>query len=148
MPWRGTGKPGTGYEARFNLVKEISPKVYHDYNQGRNTFAFDMHEYRPLLPTKWLSATRIHVHHNTVLDLDEGHGIAPPSPGVVIRGIPLEKADIHHNWFVHHLDAQRIFQQRNAVGNCRVHDNVHGARQQPVPADLFQENAKRVMVTP
>jgi hypothetical protein len=144
----GTGKPGSGYEARFNLVKEASPKVYHDYNLGRNTFAFDMHEYRPALPAKWISATHIHVHHNTVLDLDKGQGIAPPSPGVVIRGIPLECADVHHNWFVHHADAQRIFQQRNAVGNCRVHDNVYGPDRKPVPDDLFHKNAERVVVAP
>ena len=144
----GTGKHGTGYEARFNLVKEASPKVYHDYNLGRNTFAFDMHEYRPALPAKWLAATRVHVHHNTVLDLDKGQGIAPPSPGVVIRGIPLEGVEVHHNWFVHHADPQRIFQQRNANGNCRVHDNIHGPDRKPVPEDLFKKNAERAIIEP
>ena len=52
------------------------------------------------------------IHHNTF----EG-----THRNVVIRGVPCQGADIHHNWFA--LPAEKAVTSR---GNTRVYQNVYG----------------------
>ena len=52
------------------------------------------------------------IHHNTF----QGTQAA-----VVIRGVPSQEAEVHHNWFV-----KPAGQSVRTSGNTRVHDNVYG----------------------
>lgn len=78
----GTGRPGCGYVARHNV--ELGVSLSH---------CFDMHGGRDRQDGTNIAGTRIEICNNTFR--------APNTP-VVIRGVPQEKCDVHHNWFVKH----------------------------------------------
>ena len=104
----GTGRPGTSYEARYNLVLEHA-----------NSHSFDMHGGRDRRDGTDIAGDRIEIHHNTF----KATGV----PGVVIRGRCRQVADIHHNWFLHATVEQAV-RQTNAEGNLRVRRNQFTAR--------------------
>jgi hypothetical protein len=80
-----------------------------------------------------IAGTAIEIYSNTFR--------APNTP-VKIRGVPQEKCDVHHNWFVKHTDAKEaVFDQnwflrmkygessdapRDLSGRTRVFDNAYG----------------------
>ena len=78
----GTGRPGSGYEARNNV--EIGESLSH---------CFDMHGGRDRTDGTDIAGTWMKVHHNT---------FRTRKTPVIIRGVPEEEIDIHHNWFFHH----------------------------------------------
>jgi len=102
----GTGRPGTGYEARHNLILSHA-----------NGHSFDMHGGADRKDGTDVAGRRISIHHNTFR--------ASNVPAVVIRGRPTEPAEIHHNWFVHANVAAAV-RQLNARGNLRVYRNRCG----------------------
>jgi hypothetical protein len=53
-----------------------------------------------------------------------------PQPAVVIRGVPEEKCDVHHNWFLRHAQPQQAVR---AAEKTHVHDNACGAEAKVVP---------------
>lgn len=112
----GTGAPGTGYEARYNLIigGDIPP------SWGRRYHCFDMHAYRPMARAghERIAGDIILIHHNTVREM----GTAQAGR---IRGIPREIAEIHHNWFSSSDPAQDI-QQVGPPCNMWVYDNAYG----------------------
>lgn len=61
----------------------------------------------------YATTSHIHnIHHNTFR--------APELP-VKIRGVPQEKADVHHNWFLRHRDpasAVRAKEKTNVFNNA------------------------------
>lgn len=69
---------GGGWEARYNLVD--GPALAH---------VFDVH--KP-------GGTYTHIHHNTVRVVRHDSK-NKNAPAVAIRGVPSDKAEIHHNWF-------------------------------------------------
>ena len=75
----GTGNSGSGYEACHNI--ELGQSLSH---------CFDMHGGRDRKDNTTVAGTWMHIHHNT---------FRCPKTAVVIRGVPEEQADIHHNWF-------------------------------------------------
>jgi hypothetical protein len=112
-----TGTPGTGYEARYNIV--YGNAISH---------AFDMHggtDYCPK-PTQNCSAHDIFmageyldIHHNTfyITDYD----------AIRIRGVARKYVSVHHNWFIS-TNVSRAFRFfYYAGGNAHVFDNVYGA---------------------
>lgn len=99
----GTGRPGSGYEARNNV--ELGTSLSH---------CFDMHGGRDRGDGTNIAGTWLKVHHNTFR--------APQTP-LVIRGLPSEGADVHHNWFTRHTTRSAV----NSPGNTRVHDNAYGS---------------------
>ena len=99
----GTGRPGTSYEARYNLVLE-----------NANGHSFDMHGGRDRKDGTDIAGDSIKIHHNTFR--------ATSVRAFVIRGRPQQSADIHHNWFLH-SDTKRAVAQTNAVGNMNVYRN-------------------------
>jgi hypothetical protein len=103
----GTGRPGTSYEARHNLVLE-----------NANGHSFDMHGGRDRKDGTDIAGDWIKIHHNTFR--------ATSVPAVVIRGRPTETAEIHHNRFLH-ADAKAAVRQTNATGNLTVHQNQYTA---------------------
>jgi hypothetical protein len=99
----GTGRPGCGYVARHNV--ELGESLSH---------CFDMHGGRDRKDGTDIAGTRIEIHHNTFR--------AAQTP-VVIRGVPQQVCDAHHNWFPKHPDPGRVVR---AGAKTVVHDNAHG----------------------
>ncbi len=102
----GTGRPGTSYEARYNFVLE-----------NANGHSFDMHGGADRKDGTDIAGDCIRIHHNT--------SKAGKVRAVVIRGRPTDRAEIHHNWFLH-TDPKNAVRQSNAVGNMRVYRNQFG----------------------
>jgi len=101
----GTGRPGTGYVARHNV--ELGISLSH---------CFDMHGGRDRKDGTDIAGTSIEIYNNTFR--------APQTP-VVIRGVPEEKCEIHHNWFPRHHDAQEAVR---SSAKTNVFDNAYGAK--------------------
>ena len=101
----GTGRPGTSYEARYNLVLE-----------NANSHSFDMHGGRDRDDGTDIAGTVIRIHHNTFLAIDVA--------AVVIRGVPEEYCDIYNNWFIHFVPGVAV-KQVNAKGNVRHYANQY-----------------------
>ena len=76
----GTGKPGNAYEARHNV--ELGQSISHN---------FDMHGGRDRRDGTVIAGDWLKIHHNTFL--------SPTVRPIAIRGVPRDKAEIHHNWF-------------------------------------------------
>ncbi|MHC4565382.1 MAG: right-handed parallel beta-helix repeat-containing protein [Planctomycetota bacterium] len=98
----GTGRPGNSYVARHNV--ELGVSLSH---------CFDMHGGRDRKDGTDIAGTSIDIYNNTFR--------ARQTP-VVIRGVPQEKCDVHHNWFPRHRDAAQAVR---SSGRTRVHDNIY-----------------------
>ncbi|MGD8237148.1 MAG: hypothetical protein PVH68_01230 [Armatimonadota bacterium] len=96
-----SGSPGSGYEAAWNLVLPNATSHH-----------FDMHGGRDRGDGTDIAGDWMHVHHNTFQGNDRH---------VVIRGVPSDGAEIHHNWFAAPA-AERI----RTGGNTKVYRNVYG----------------------
>jgi hypothetical protein len=81
----GTGRPGNSYVARYNV--ELGASLSH---------CFDMHGGRDRRDGTNIAGTLINIYNNTFR--------AQQTP-VVIRGVPEEKCEVHHNWFMRHNTA-------------------------------------------
>jgi len=111
----GTGRPGTCYEARNNAHGEHA--VGH---------LFDMHGSVESGGVKWdghnIAGEWIRIHHNT---------FRAPVAAVVIRGLPREGCEIHHNWFFTEPADHSVRQVGGEQGNMKVYDNVAGEEKRP-----------------
>lgn len=109
-----TGRPGSSYEARYNL--SVKGLIGH---------SFDMHGCpdRPddaaCVDHSNTAGTRIDIHHNTFLQASE--------KAVVVRGIPEIGAFITENEFMH-LNRAAAIHQRYAAGNLSVQNNRYAIR--------------------
>jgi len=106
----GTGRPGNSYIARHNI--ELGVSLSH---------CFDMHGGRDRKDGTDIAGTSIEIYNNTFR--------AKQTP-VVIRGVPEEQCDIHHNWFAEHRASEQAVR---ASARTQVHDNAYGSK--PTPAD-------------
>ena len=98
----GTGRPGNSYVARHNV--ELGVSLSH---------CFDMHGGRDRKDGTDIAGTSIEIYNNTFR--------APQTP-VVIRGIPQEKCEVHHNWFLRHRDAGHAVR---SSGKTRTFSNLY-----------------------
>jgi hypothetical protein len=98
----GTGRPGSSYVARHNV--ELGESLSH---------CFDMHGGRDRKDGTDIAGTTIEIYNNTFR--------AQQTP-VVIRGVPQEKCEVHHNWFLKHGDAREAVR---SSGNTKVFSNAH-----------------------
>jgi hypothetical protein len=100
----GTGTPGCSYVARNNVQGESSL-----------SHCFDMHGGRDREDGTDVAGTSIEISNNT---------FASSRLAVKIRGVPQDKCDVHHNWFMKQEDAAK------AVGGLsektKAFDNVYG----------------------
>ena len=101
-----TGNPEDSYEARYNLVLD-----------NGNGHSFDVHGGRDRKDGTDIAGDVINIHHNTFR--------ATIVSAFVIRGKPAEKAELHHNWFLH-TDPAKAIRQTNAQGNLHVYSNQYG----------------------
>lgn len=81
----GTGRPGNSYVARHNV--EFAASLSH---------CFDMHGGRDRKDGTNIAGTSIEIYNNTFR--------AQQTP-VKIRGVPEDKCQVHHNWFLRHAEA-------------------------------------------
>jgi len=96
----GTGSPGCGYIARNNV--ELGISLEHN---------FDMHGGRDRKDNTNIAGTTMEIHNNTFLG---------PLRAVVIRGVPQDKCDVHHNWMPTHKNATsavRAEEKTNTTNN-------------------------------
>jgi hypothetical protein len=99
----GTGRPSCGYVARHNV--ELGVSLSH---------CFDMHGGRDRKDGTDIAGTSIEIYNNT---------FRAPQTSVVIRGVPRESCEIHHNWFPRHGNpAQAV----RASAKTKVEDNAYG----------------------
>ena len=98
----GTGRPGNSYVARHNVERGVSL-----------SHCFDMHGGRDRKDGTDIAGTSIEIYNNTFR--------APQTP-VVIRGVPQEKCEVHHNWFLRHRDAGHAVR---SSGKTRVFSNQY-----------------------
>jgi len=80
----GTGRPGSGYEARHNIERGTSL-----------SHLFDMHGGRDRKDGTDIAGDWLRVHHNAFFC---------DKTAVVIRGVPAREAVIEHNWLIHRSD--------------------------------------------
>jgi hypothetical protein len=102
----GTGRPGTSYEARYNLVLE-----------NANSHSFDMHGGRDRGDGTGIAGGIILIHHNTFRAIDVA--------AVVIRGVPTEICDVYNNWF-YREQVNAAAKQIYDTGNFRHYKNQYG----------------------
>ena len=110
----GTGEPGMGYEACRNIIlpyTESHPHPVENRPYGQDHL-FDMHGGRDRRDGTDIAGSWLNIHHNTFY---------PSYVPVKIRGVPQEKAEIHHNWFAGHDDSDSVVV---TDGNTKVFDNL------------------------
>ena len=103
----GTGRPGCNYIARHNV--ELGESLSH---------CFDMHGGRDRKDGTAIAGTSIEIYNNTFR--------AAQTP-VVIRGVPEEICEVHHNWFVQHPSAADAVR---TDGKTKVANNAYGPQPQ------------------
>jgi hypothetical protein len=122
----GTGTKGTGYEARYNLVRA-----------NAISFAFDMHGGQDYCPGKtctdpekdiYMAGEWVHIHHNTFL--------IQAYESIRIRGVPREYTDIHHNWFVNPDTSRGVVFRYFRGGNANVYQNAYGPEKRLAPVQV------------
>jgi len=99
----GTGRPGCGYVARHNI--ELGFSLSH---------CFDMHGGRDRGDGTDIAGTSIEIYNNT---------FRAPQAAVVIRGVPQDTCEIHHNWFPKHGGAGNAVR---ASAKTTVANNAYG----------------------
>lgn len=122
----GTGTKGTGYEARYNIVRA-----------NAISFAFDMHGGQDYCPGKtctepekdiYMAGEWVHIHHNTFYIM--------AYESIRIRGVPREYTEIHHNWFVNPDTSRGVFFRYYRGGNAKVYQNIYGPEKRLVPVQV------------
>jgi hypothetical protein len=98
----GTGRPGNSYVARHNV--ELGESLSH---------CFDMHGGRDRKDGTNIAGTSIEIYNNTFR--------ARQTP-VVIRGVPEQKCEVHHNWFLRH---SKVEQTVRSSGKTKVFNNAY-----------------------
>jgi hypothetical protein len=104
----GTGKPGTSYEARYNIVLEHFSE-----------HAFDMHGGADRKDGTNIAGNSILIHHNTFKLVEQS--------AIVIRGRPIIKAEIYNNLF-YNPDSSLTIKQIAEKGNMKIYNNKYGVQ--------------------
>lgn len=110
-----TGTPGNGYEARNNV--ELGVSLSHN---------FDMHGGRDRGDGTDIAGDWMKVHHNTFR--------GPDVAAVVVRGVPQQQVEIHHNWFYHPAPGGNVVSPWPPGAQTRLEcsNNSYGAQQPTV----------------
>ena len=98
----GTGRPGGSYVARHNV--ELGASLSH---------CFDMHGGRDRKDGTNIAGTSIEIYNNT---------FGAQQTPVKIRGVPQEKCQVHHNWFLRHGEAEQAVR---SFGKTKVFSNAY-----------------------
>jgi hypothetical protein len=119
----GTGHAGTGYEARYNLVKANEISHAFDMHGGSDFCSSTCSEQEKIMAGQYL-----HIHHNTFLQMNFA--------SVVIRGVPTEYVKVYRNWFVHPSLSRGVSYRNYSGGNTYVYDNLYGTDKKLVESHI------------
>lgn len=125
----GSGAPGTGYEARYNIiVREAAPDSWQPY-VGQH--AIDMHDYLPVLQSRGyhIAGDYMNIHHNSFINNAGSDPSVLTSYDAAVRGVPRVLAEFHQNIFLQTDPEQSIF---DLNGNIWVYDNLYGPTQKHI----------------
>jgi len=141
----GSGYPGTGYEARYNIfVREAAPDSWQPY-VGQH--AVDMHAYLQVEQERGhqIAGDVISIHHNTFISHAGNDPSVPTSYDADIRGVPRVLAEFYNNIFLHEDPAHTVL---HTNGNVWVYNNLYGPQhtlialaQETTPQILFRQPA-------
>jgi hypothetical protein len=109
----GSGLPGDGYEARYNIC---GPNFIASY-----AYQFDMHGTPDPSGSGTMAGDIIKIHHNTFMATGPADSYA-----ALICGIPRVGAYIDHNWF--YYDQAPPIAQMNGKGKITMTDNLIGQK--------------------
>lgn len=119
----GTGYIGCAYEARYNLVRSHA-----------TSHAFDMHGGADFCPKRgagrcteeeqYMAGEYVVIHHNTFEVTSQR--------AILLRGVPLQRTEVHDNWFYHPTIEQGFGFSNFSGGNTAVYHNVYGPEQRLV----------------
>jgi hypothetical protein len=107
----GSGLPGDGYEARYNIC---GPNFIASY-----AYQFDMHGTPDPSGSGTMAGDIIKIHHNTFMATEPTDSYA-----ALICGVPRIGAYIDHNWF--YYDQAPPIAQMNGKGKITMTDNLIG----------------------
>lgn len=119
----GSGYPGTGYEARFNLIiRKKVPDFWLPYDESH---AIDMHPYLPVLQERdqRIAGDEMSVHHNTFQSEAGSDPSVPTSFDAKVRGTPRVLATFYNNEFLIAKPEQAVV---HYDGNVWVYNNKYG----------------------
>lgn len=103
-----TGRPGTGYEAAYNIFTSR-----HKNTPNYAHYPLDMHA--QVINAKIIGGSFLRIHHNSIYD--RGYNGASPIGAIHIEGRPQNGASIHHNLFAGE-DGQGVSQRFYKPGPC------------------------------
>ncbi len=134
-----TGYIGSAYEARYNLVLP-----------NATSHAFDMHGGADFCPKRTNSSCSfveqimggeyVIIHHNTFM--------ATHTKAIILRGIPRQTTQIHHNWFYTTKPNDGAYFQNYHGGNVEIYANAYGPNKQHIvdvqmtPSRFIREGRK------
>jgi hypothetical protein len=119
----GTGHAGTGYEARYNLVKANEISHAFDMHGGTDYCTSSCSEQEKIMAGQYL-----HIHHNTFLQMNFA--------SVVIRGVPTDYVKVYRNWFLHPSLSRGVSYRYYSGGNAYVYDNLYGSDKKLVESHI------------
>ena len=126
----GSGYPGTGYEARYNIiVREPAPDSWQPYS---GSFAIDMHDYLQIQQDRGyrVAGDVLNIHHNTFVNNASSDPSVLTSNDAGVRGVPRVLAEFHQNIFLQSDPMQSLF---HLGGNVWIYDNLYGPQQTLIP---------------
>lgn len=113
-----TGTAGTGYEARYNLVRANGASHAFDMHGGSD-FCPGRPASNPCTQQEWqMAGKHINIHHNTFLITNY--------EAIVIDGVPTESVNVNHNWFINTDQSKSVLYKYYRGGNAHVYMNVFG----------------------
>lgn len=126
----GSGYPGNGYEARFNIfIRKGVPASLLPY-EGHH--GIDMHPFLEAQQERdqLIAGDEVDVHHNTFIRDAPGDPSALTSPDVEISGTPRILAAFYNNRFMNNSPEEAI--KTEGSSNLWVFNNIFGSAQTPV----------------
>ncbi len=103
-----SGENGSSYEARYNISYGDTANMSH---------TFDMHGGKDLKDGTNRAGSTINIHHNTFY--------SEVNTPIVVRGVPEERSEFHHNWFVNQQPGKAVSQMYAKEG-MRIYKNAYG----------------------
>lgn len=136
----GSGYPGTGYEARYNLIiRKAVPSFWLPYD---GSHAIDMHPYLPVLQDRGqrIAGDLLSIHHNTFISEAGNDPSVPTSFDAKVRGTPRILATFFNNQFLNVQAEQAVV---HYDGNVWVYNNQYGLEKTII--DIAPETTPQIL---
>ncbi len=136
----GSGYPGTGYEARFNLIiRKKVPAFWLPYDESH---AIDMHPYLQVLRDRGqrIAGDLLSIHHNTFISEADNDPSLYTSLDAKVRGTPRILASFYNNQFLNARPEQAVV---HYDGNVWVYNNQYGSEK--IIVDVALETTPQIL---